>query len=111
MYLRTADKNSLEKTGSKAELSADVWSEKEIFEKSYVPDRVRSGTGAGDSSIAAFLTAMLEGCEPEEALHLAAATGACCVTEYDALGGLKPFDELRAKIAAGWAKCHASLDA
>ena len=31
MYLRTADKNSLEKTGSKAELSADVWSEKEIF--------------------------------------------------------------------------------
>ena len=88
-----------------------MWSEKEIFEKSYVPDRVRSGTGAGDSSIAAFLTAMLEGCEPEEALHLVAATGACCVTEYDALGGLKPFDELRAKIAAGWAKCHASLDA
>ena len=111
MYLRTADKNSLEKTGSKAELSADVWSEKEIFEKSYVPDRVRSGTGAGDSSIAAFLTAMLEGSEPEEALHLAAATGACCVTEYDALSGLKPFDELRAKIAAGWAKCHASPDA
>ena len=31
MYLRTADKNSLEKTGSKAELSADVWSEKEML--------------------------------------------------------------------------------
>ena len=41
MYLRTADKNSLEKTGSKAELSADVWSEKEIFEKSYIRDRSR----------------------------------------------------------------------
>lgn len=42
MYLRTADKNSLEKTGSKAELSADVWSEKEILRKAiyrteYVP--------------------------------------------------------------------------
>ena len=33
---------------------------------------------------------------------LAAAEGACAVTAYDALGGLRPLDELEARIASGW---------
>ena len=78
--------------------------EKADFEKSYVPDEVLSGTGAGDTSIAAFLTAMLEGYTPEKCMQLAAATGACCVAAYDALSGLKPFAELEERIEKGWAK-------
>ena len=69
-----------------------------------VPDRILSGTGAGDTSIAAFLTAMLSGEDPEMCLHLAAAAGASCVAAYDALGGLCSLEELKERIEAGWEK-------
>lgn len=104
IYYRTSASAALNDIGSKAELNISEWADKEGFEKSYVPDRVLSGTGAGDTSIAAFLTSMLEGCTIEECVQLAAATGASCVSAYDALSGLKPLDELCRKIAAGWKK-------
>lgn len=104
IYYRTSASAALESIGAKAELNISKWADKEGFEKSYVPDRVLSGTGAGDTSIAAFLTSMLDGCTIEECVQLAAATGASCVSAYDALSGLKPLDELRSKIAAGWKK-------
>ena len=63
---------------------------RELFERSYRPDRVLSGTGAGDTSIAAFLKALMDGYSVEDCLHLAAATGASCVEAYDALSGLRP---------------------
>lgn len=104
MYFCSGTREELESVSSRLELNVGKWAEKELFEKSYVPEQVLSGTGAGDTSIAAFLTAILEGCGPEEALHLAAATGACCVAAYDSLSGLKSFDELRKKISEGWEK-------
>ena len=53
---------------------------------------------------AAFLTAVLEGYSLEDTMHLATATGASCVEAYDALSGLKSFEELEKKIKAGWKK-------
>ena len=76
----------------------------ERFEQSYKPDRVLSGTGAGDTSIAAFLKARMDGCPIEDCLRYAAATGASCVEAYDALSGLRSFAELDRKIQAGWEK-------
>ena len=55
-------------------------------------------------NIAAFLTAVLEGYSLEDTMHLAAATGASCVEAYDALSGLKSFEELKCKINNGWKK-------
>ena len=92
MYLRTAKQEKAE------------WSEKEFFEKSYKAERVCSATGAGDVSIAAFLTAVLNGYEPKRCMQLAAGAGACCVTEYDSLSGLIPFKELEKRIDNGWEK-------
>ncbi len=104
IYYRTADEEKLRGIGGNLALDPKQWAGKEGFERSYVPEKLVSGTGAGDTSIAAFLTAMLEGCSLEESLHLAAATGASCVASYDALSGLKSFDELRDKIRQGWQK-------
>lgn len=104
IYYQTGSRQVLEKIGGKLELDASQWADLCGFEKSYAPDRVLSGTGAGDTSIAAFLTAVLDGYSPEMSLHLAAATGASCVTAYDALSGLKPFDKLEQRIRDGWAK-------
>ncbi len=104
MYLKTANEHILEKISERVDLYASKWADQSIFESSYVPEKILSGTGAGDTSIAAFLTAMLQGEDPQMCLHLAAATGACCVAAYDALSGLKPLDELKEKIKKGWAK-------
>lgn len=105
MYYRTGKPDLLKKVGPGVGLNPELWADKEGFEKSYVPDQIMSGTGAGDTSIAAFLMAMLEGCSIEEAMHLATAEGASCVAAFDALGGIKKLDELRHKIEAGWKKC------
>lgn len=104
IYFQTGSRQTLEKVGGKLELDTARWADLRGFEKSYVSERVLSGTGAGDTSIAAFLTAVLAGYSPEMSLHLAAAAGASCVTAYDALSGLKPFAEMEQKIQKGWDK-------
>ena len=102
MYYRTASRNVMAGTGERIGLDLDAWSEKEGVQPCFKADIVRSGTGAGDTSIAAFLTAALDGEKIEDCVAIAAAEGACCVTSYDALGGLKPIGEIKARIAAGW---------
>lgn len=106
MYLRTAQEEKLQSIPERSGLDAALWSDRDQFERSYQPDRILSGTGAGDTSIAAFLTAMLDGESPDMCLHLAAATGASCVAAVDALSGLKPLNELKERIAAGWEKIN-----
>ena len=102
MLLRTADRASLSGIGSRLELDMEAWSGQTVLQPCFRADIVRSGTGAGDTSIAAFLTAVLSGRKPAECIQLACAEGACCVTTYDALSGLKPLDELEERIRKGW---------
>ncbi len=104
MYLRTGSKEILDQISPRLGLDTEVWANQDFFEKSYKPDRILSGTGAGDTSIAAFLTAILNGENPEWAAKYATATGASCITELDALSGLKTLPELKEKILAGWEK-------
>ena len=85
------------------------WQEQEGFEASYVPDRILSGTGAGDTAIGAFLTAMLNGYPLSRCMQLAAAAGASCVEVYDALGGLKSLEQLEERIDKGWEKNRGNL--
>lgn len=98
MYLKTAP----ERVFTEALPFMKGWSGISHFQNSFVPDRILSATGAGDTSIAAFIKAMLEGAGPVECAELAAATGASCVTAYDAVSGLLPFEKLREKIQNGW---------
>ncbi|MCM1148593.1 MAG: carbohydrate kinase family protein [Butyricicoccus sp.] len=102
MYYRTASRAEMERAGSRLGLDAELWANQEGVQPSFKADIVRSATGAGDASIAAFLAAVLRGKPPRECAALAAAEGACSVTAYDALSGLKPLEELEARINAGW---------
>ena len=102
MLLRTADRDAVAGVGGRLELDADRWCGQTVFQPSFRADTVRSATGAGDTSIAAFLTAVLSGREPAACIALASAEGACCVTAYDALSGLRPLDELEERIRSGW---------
>ena len=104
LYYRTASRDVLGDISERLSLDIDAWADCEGFERSYKPDAVLSGTGAGDTSIAAYLTSMLNGQTPDECVKMAAATGACCVSAYDALSGLKPLAELKNIIDNGWEK-------
>ncbi len=104
IYYKTSGANLLKEICEKFDLKIEEWKDKEGFELSFIPERVLSGTGAGDTSIAAFLAACLYGYSLEVCLKLATATGACCVSQYDALSGLKSFDELFKKMEKGWEK-------
>ena len=102
LYLKTANANRIAGIGSNLELNDAEWTNKEHVQHCFEVDIVRSGTGAGDLSIAAFLSAMLRGESPERCAELAAAEGAASVRTYDALGGLLSLDELTRRIDAGW---------
>ena len=102
MYFRTADEAAMAQVGSRLELNTALWANQQGMQRCFKADRVLSGTGAGDTSIAAFLAAVLQGKGPAACAALAAAEGACAVTTYDALSGLKPLEELEARIHAGW---------
>ncbi len=102
MYLRTSGEEALSEIGERLPLHREVWANKRIVQPCFSADEVLSGTGAGDTSIAAFLAAILEGKTPGKCVALAAAEGACAVTAYDALSGLKSLKDLEARIASGW---------
>ncbi len=104
MYYKIADKVHLSELSNNLGRQFFDWGGKEGFEMSYTPEKLLSATGAGDTSIAAFLTAILRGYSLEKCLQLATATGASCVEAYDALSGLKSFEELENKISNGWKK-------
>ena len=88
----------------KLELSEAEWADKEGFEVSFKPEAVRSGTGAGDTSIAAFLASTLRGKSLAEAVRMAAGAGAFCVAAYDALSGIPSYETIEEKIRQGWEK-------
>ena len=102
MYYRTAPYTVMTGIGERLAIDLEAWSDKEGRQPSFKADIVRSGSGAGDTSIAAFLTAALNGERIEDCVAIAAAEGACCVTAYDALSGLRSIDEIKEKMASGW---------
>lgn len=102
MVYRTAARERMASIGSRLSLNLDEWANQIGIQPCFRAGCVRSGTGAGDTSIAAFLTGVLRGFAPADCAALAAAEGACCVTAYDALSGLLPIEELTNRIRAGW---------
>lgn len=102
MYYCTAGRDKMAQISDCLALDIKQWSDCQGFQPCFKADLVRSGTGAGDTSIAAFLASVLQGKTLKECVALAAAEGACAVTSYDALSGLKPLEELEERICSGW---------
>jgi sugar/nucleoside kinase (ribokinase family) len=104
IYYQTAGETQIAAACSAHGLSLRDWSGQQGHEKCFRQDHIVSATGAGDVSIAAFLTAMLRGYGLGECVELAAAAGACSLAAFDPLSALEPLEALRQKIQNGWAK-------
>lgn len=109
-YIRTQGKEALAGMGKGAPADIGNWSGRELIEEVYTVPQVVSATGAGDTSIAGFLAALLKGFSIEDALRIACGTGAECVQTHDALGGIKSMEETVAAIRQGWEKERLSIE-
>lgn len=78
-----------------------LWRCRELLAPCFQVD-VAGTTGAGDCTIAGFLSAFQNGAGPEEALARAVAVGACCVEAPDALSGVRTLEETEQRLASDW---------
>lgn len=110
MYYMTSDKPDMMVMCEEKGLKIEEWCGKKGYVRSFEPDEMVSGTGAGDTSIAAFLLSMERHKSVFECVQLAAGCGAMCVTGIDALSGLIPLEDIQKKIDSGWKKRSNSLE-
>lgn len=104
IYYRSAEAERMKEICETLGLKSEEWSSLEGFEKSFRPEAVRSATGAGDTSIGAFLASMQRGYSMKRSVCMATAAGAACVEAYDALGGITSFEALEERVNNGWEK-------
>jgi len=101
LYLFSSDKTELAKIGPAAPGDLDAWANRELWAPCFKVN-VAGTTGSGDSTIAGFLAGLLRGLEPIQAVTMAVAVGACNVEAVDALSGLRSWEEISARVSAGW---------
>lgn len=109
-YMHTAGQPAIEALGRARPANLAEWANRHMWAPAFLVDEV-GATGAGDASIAGFLSALLRGMLPEQALTVATAVGACNVEAADGLSGIRPWDETMNRIQNGWPKRHLSPDA
>jgi sugar/nucleoside kinase (ribokinase family) len=68
-------------------------------------------TGAGDATVAGFLSGLLRDLSPEAAATAAVAVGACNVEAADALSGVRSWEETMSRVAGGWEQRWFSMPA
>ncbi len=102
-YIRTAGIDRIRQMGRACPKDAASWAGRELWSPCFEVE-VAGTTGAGDATIAGFLTALLKGMAPDEAMTAAVAVGGCNVEAPDALGGLRSWEDTLARISRGWAK-------
>jgi sugar/nucleoside kinase (ribokinase family) len=101
LYVRTAGVGAMERLGRARPSDAAAWADKELWAPCFQVDVVGT-TGAGDATVAGFLSGLLRDLPPEAVATAAVAVGACNVEATDALSGIRPWEETMARVRAGW---------
>ena len=103
LYLKTASDCSAGNCGRAAPPDLQAWAGLECWAPCYQVE-VAGTTGAGDATIAGFLSAFLRGLSPQQALDAAVAVGACNVEAPDALSGLRSWPDTLKRLEQDWPK-------
>jgi sugar/nucleoside kinase (ribokinase family) len=81
--------------GGAAPADPDNWADRELWCPAFFTENIAGSTGAGDCSIAAFLTGLLRAHPIEECLKLANSAGYLNLRAMDALSGLGSWEEVK----------------
>lgn len=104
LYLRTTShKERLRDIGGRMSPSPAKWLNRELLAPCFQVQAIGT-TGAGDSTIAGFLAALLHNLPPEETMRTAVAVGACSVEQADATSGVPSWTTLQRRLSAPWAQ-------
>jgi sugar/nucleoside kinase (ribokinase family) len=110
LYVRTAAAERLQAMGRGKPADPGRWAERELWFPVYSIPGFAGATGAGDTTIAGFLAAMLDGRSLRDCGRFANAVGSCNVQASDALSGLKSWEETWALLDEGWATDPLEVD-
>lgn len=108
-YIQTQSKEVLAAMGKALPADLDNWACRELHEESFHVPEIASATGSGDNSIAGFLAAFLNGKTIEESIRIACAVGGQNVQVFDAISGVKTWDET-INMIPGWRKNRLSIE-
>ncbi|MDY7011130.1 MAG: carbohydrate kinase family protein [Planctomycetota bacterium] len=110
LYARTtSDSSRLAAAGAAAPNDTDKWAGRELLAPCFKVD-VAGTTGSGDCTIAGFLAGLLHGLDLEGAMTMAVAVGACNVERPDATSGVRPWEQIRKRIASDWQRHKVPLN-
>ena len=71
---------------------------------------VVSAKGAGDTTIAGFLSGILEGFTPRDAMLCATTVGACCVEHEEATEGIKSWEQITTRMNSAEERLPVSME-
>lgn len=102
LYLRTtSDHRRLSIVDETLPIQHRAWLDRELLAPAFKAHLVGT-TGAGDCTVAGFLTGMIRGLAADATLRAAVAVGAFNVEAADAVSGVSAWDEVQQRIDAGW---------
>ena len=101
VYLRTGGTGVWKKGGRGLSGLGEEWHSRALWAPAFSVNVVGK-SGAGDAAIAGFLGSLLQGTDPETALIMASAAGACSLEAPDAVSGLLPWAGIMARVKQGW---------
>ena len=110
LYLCTAGVARLAQMGRGAPADLAAWADQELWAPCFQVDVVGT-TGAGDATIAGFLSGLLRDLPPLQVMAAAVGVGACDVEAADATSGIRSWEETLGRIAAGWPQHSLCLSA
>jgi sugar/nucleoside kinase (ribokinase family) len=109
LYLRTSRaKDRLAQAGNGMPDDLDAWRGRELLAPCFQAN-VAGTTGAGDATIAGFLTGLLNSQSPEETMTTAVAVGASSVEALDASSGVPSLALVQERVVAGWKRCPVAI--
>jgi sugar/nucleoside kinase (ribokinase family) len=108
LYMRTTDLAGGRDLGRAFVAARGNWRYRELWAPAFKVSMVGT-TGAGDCAVAGFLAAVSHGMEPENALGLSAAVGACNVEAADATSGVRSLPDTLSRIESGWEQHNLAL--